>query len=318
MTEAAVAPRGSLAPGRTAFLFDLDGTLVDSVYQHVLAWREAMAAVGIETAVWTIHRRIGMSGGLMANAILRETGHVVTPEEAGRLLRLHAEAYARLAAQIRPLPGARELLAYLSRAGVPWAVATSGWIDSARPTLEALGVPAGVPVVTRDQVVHAKPDPDRRRRAAGGGGQRFRGGGGQRLGPAGRPAGAGAGGGAAVRRLRPGRAGAGRGVPGLPGPGRPAAAPRRGRGPGRGVARSATLGGLPFTKPCPAWSEGHQSPESLATQMLGPSRSLCEGQRGERLESADPSPHGRPPQATGTGGGGRNARPRRVDCPLDA
>src|SRR5712672_2895793 len=145
---------------RTAFLFDLDGTLVDSVYQHVLAWREAMAGVGIELAVWSIHRRIGMSGGLMANAILRETGHAVTPEEAGRLLRLHAEAYARLAGTIRPLPGARELLAYLTRAGVPWAIATSGRLESARPTLDALGVGAGVPIVTRDQVAHAKPDPD--------------------------------------------------------------------------------------------------------------------------------------------------------------
>jgi HAD superfamily hydrolase (TIGR01509 family) len=143
-----------------AFLFDLDGTLVDSVYQHVLAWREAMAAVGIELAVWTIHRRIGMSGGLMANAVLRETGHAVTAEEAGRLLRLHAEAYARVASQVRPLPGARDLLAYLSKAGVPWAIATSGRIESARPALEALGVAAGVPVVTRDQVGHAKPDPD--------------------------------------------------------------------------------------------------------------------------------------------------------------
>jgi len=160
MTQSTAAPRGGLAPGRTAFLFDLDGTLVDSVYQHVLAWREAMAGVGIELAVWTIHRRIGMSGGLMANAILRETGHAVTVEEAGRLVRLHGEAYARLAAQVRPLPGARELLAYLTKAGVPWAVATSARIDSARPTLEALGVGPGVPVVTRDQVEHAKPDPD--------------------------------------------------------------------------------------------------------------------------------------------------------------
>ncbi len=153
-------PRQPLAPGRTAFLFDLDGTLVDSVYQHVLAWREAMAGVGLEVAVWTIHRRIGMSGGLMANAILRETGHAVTPEEAARLLQLHAAAYARLAPTVRPLPGARELLAYLTRARVPWAIATSARIDSARPTLEALGVPEGVPVVTRDQVAHAKPDPD--------------------------------------------------------------------------------------------------------------------------------------------------------------
>jgi HAD superfamily hydrolase (TIGR01509 family) len=155
-----MAPRSALAPGRTAFLFDLDGTLVDSVYQHVLAWREAMARVGIDLAVWTIHRRIGMSGGLMANAILRETGHAVTAEEASRLLTLHAEAYARLANQVRPLPGAQELLAYLSQAGVPWAIATSALIESARPTLEALGVGPGVPVITRDQVAHAKPDPD--------------------------------------------------------------------------------------------------------------------------------------------------------------
>jgi len=143
-----------------AFLFDLDGTLVDSVYQHVLAWREALEAAGIELAVWRIHRRIGMSGGLLVNALLRETGRCVTTEEAVRLQRLHAEAYARQVAQVRPLPGARELLAYLSQVGVPWTIATSGRLESARPALEVLGVSPDVPVVTRDQVPHAKPDPD--------------------------------------------------------------------------------------------------------------------------------------------------------------
>src|SRR3954471_13924069 len=123
---------GGADSGRTAFLFDLDGTLVDSVYQHVLAWREAMAGVGIELAVWRIHRRIGMSGGLVGNATRRETGHEVTAEEAGRLVRLHAEAYAGLTDQVQPLPGARDLLAYLTKAKVPWAIATSARIESAR------------------------------------------------------------------------------------------------------------------------------------------------------------------------------------------
>jgi HAD superfamily hydrolase (TIGR01509 family) len=146
--------------GGTAFLFDLDGTLVDSVYQHVLAWRQALETAGIELAVWRIHRRIGMSGGLFVNALLRETGHQVTAAEEANIQRLHAEAYAREVRQVRPLPGARELLSYLSQAGVPWAIATSGRIDSARPVLEILGVNPEVTVITRDQVQHAKPDPD--------------------------------------------------------------------------------------------------------------------------------------------------------------
>jgi HAD superfamily hydrolase (TIGR01509 family) len=145
---------------RPAFLFDLDGTLVDSVYQHVLAWREALEGAGIELAVWRIHRRVGMSGGLFVNALLRETGRAVSAEQAARIQKSHAEAYARLVSQVRPLPGARDLLQHLTQVRVPWAVATSGRLESARPSLEMLGVPAGVPIITRDQVEHAKPDPD--------------------------------------------------------------------------------------------------------------------------------------------------------------
>ena len=143
-----------------AFVFDLDGTLVDSVYQHVLAWREALEREGISLSVWRIHRRIGMSGGLLVNALLRETGLPVTREQTDRLRQLHAEAYANLVGQVRPLPGARELLEHLTRAVVPWAIATSGWMESARPAVEMLGVGGEVPLITRDQVEHAKPDPD--------------------------------------------------------------------------------------------------------------------------------------------------------------
>ncbi|HKY46048.1 MAG TPA: HAD family hydrolase, partial [Pyrinomonadaceae bacterium] len=145
---------------RQAFLFDLDGTLVDSVYQHVLAWREALEAGGIHLAVWRIHRQIGMSGGLFVNALLRETGHSVSREEAERLQQIHGEAFRRYAPQVRPLPGAEELLAYLTKAGVPWAIATSGRIESASLSLRLLGIADDAPIVTRDLVRHAKPDPD--------------------------------------------------------------------------------------------------------------------------------------------------------------
>jgi HAD superfamily hydrolase (TIGR01509 family) len=101
-----------------------------------------------------------MSGGLMVNALAREIGHTLTAEDGVRVQQFHAEAFRQYASQVRPLPGARELLAYLAKTGVPHAIATSGRIESAGPTLKALGVGPDVPVVTRDQVGHAKPDPD--------------------------------------------------------------------------------------------------------------------------------------------------------------
>ena len=143
-----------------AFLFDLDGTLIDSVYQHVLAWREALEHTGVELSVWRIHRRIGMSGGLFVNALLREVGGNLASADVERLQSLHAEAFQRLAPQVRPLPGARELLRALAEEGVPHAIATSGRRETARLSLEMLGADLKLPVITRDEVRYAKPDPD--------------------------------------------------------------------------------------------------------------------------------------------------------------
>jgi len=143
------------------FLFDLDGTLVDSVYQHVLAWKEALDSEGVELSVWRIHRKIGMSGGLFTNQLVRETGAPIDEERGERLRKAHAAAYRRMGDRIRPLPGARELLGWLTDAGIPWAIATSGRMETAAVNLKALGVdPEKRPVVTRDQVKRAKPDPD--------------------------------------------------------------------------------------------------------------------------------------------------------------
>ncbi len=143
-----------------AFLFDLDGTLVDSVYQHVLAWRESLESCGIQLSVWRIHRRIGMSGGLLTAALLRETGRAVTPEQTEQLQKLHAESFARQLSQVRPLPGASQLLDVLTRAAVPWAIATSGRGEYAHKTLRLLDIGPDVPIITRDEVEHAKPNPD--------------------------------------------------------------------------------------------------------------------------------------------------------------
>jgi hypothetical protein len=208
-----------------AFLFDLDGTLIDSVYQHVIAWRYALSDLGIDLSVWRIHRRIGMSGGLFVSALLRETGLSLSKADIDRLQQAHAAQYVAQMDSVTALPGARELLGTLTEAGVQWAIATSGYAVTARPALALLGLPEDTPMVTRDLVRHAKPDPDlfpardgRRR---------------QRLGPARGAAGRDARHRADVRRVRAGRTRAGRGVPRLRRPGRDARPHRRGRRPHR-------------------------------------------------------------------------------------
>jgi len=132
-----------------AFLFDLDGTLIDSVYQHVIAWRAALSAIGIDLSVWRIHRRIGMSGGLFVSALLRETGRSLSKADIDRLQLAHAEQYRAQMDTVTPLPGATDLLGFLTDAGVPWAIATSGYAATARPALGLLGLPEDTPMVTR-------------------------------------------------------------------------------------------------------------------------------------------------------------------------
>ena len=144
-----------------AFLFDLDGTLVDSVYNHVRAWHLALREEGIDLSIWRIHRKIGMSGGLFTHQLLRELGRPIDDATIQRLRARHAELFVSLAGEVVPLPGAVELLDTLSRLDLPWAIATSGRMETASANLISLGVDRErAVVVTRDQVNYAKPDPD--------------------------------------------------------------------------------------------------------------------------------------------------------------
>jgi HAD superfamily hydrolase (TIGR01549 family) len=143
-----------------SLIFDLDGTLIDSVYQHVMAWRTALSKAGIDLSIWRVHRRIGMSGGLFVRALARELGHELDEETIRALQRDHEEAYLQMVDTVKPLPGSRELLATLTREGVPWAIATSGARQPAQRAMRVLEVPDGVPIITRTEVAHAKPNPD--------------------------------------------------------------------------------------------------------------------------------------------------------------
>jgi phosphoglycolate phosphatase-like HAD superfamily hydrolase len=143
-----------------AFIFDLDGTLVDTVYAHVVAWQQAFEESGFVIDGWRIHRRIGMSGGLFTRAVAREIGRPLTVEEQERLTRRHGELFLELLPVRRPLTGAPDLLRRLYEGGVPFGIATSGVHPEIDASLEVLGVPAGVVVIDRGDVLRAKPEPD--------------------------------------------------------------------------------------------------------------------------------------------------------------
>jgi HAD superfamily hydrolase (TIGR01549 family) len=143
-----------------AMIFDLDGTLIDTVYAHVFAWQQALSELNMAIEGWKVHRRIGMSGGLFARAVGRELGRELTEGEARRLQARHGELFRELLPERRPLPGAVELLALLVHHGVPHGIATSGGHPDIDASLVALRVGADVPVVGRGDVRRAKPEPD--------------------------------------------------------------------------------------------------------------------------------------------------------------
>jgi HAD superfamily hydrolase (TIGR01509 family) len=152
----AMSARSSLSP----ILFDLDGTLVDTVYEHVIAWSTALREADITIPSWKIHRRIGMSGKSLAKQLLRET------EVRGRRLDIdkvesrHDTLFLKSSPDARVLPGSKELLDHLSNNEIRWAIATTGNKRQTARLLENLRLRKNAVIVTGDDVAQAKPAPD--------------------------------------------------------------------------------------------------------------------------------------------------------------
>ena len=143
-----------------AILFDLDGTLIDSVYEHIIAWAAALRSAGIVVPNWKIHRRIGMNGKSMVPQLLREPEVKRKSVNVKPLEEKHDAAFRKEVSNLRLLPGARELLRHLSRIGVQWAIATTGNRKQTTRLLKDLKAPLHTLVITGDDVKKAKPAPD--------------------------------------------------------------------------------------------------------------------------------------------------------------
>ena len=143
-----------------ALIFDLDGTLVDTVYAHVFAWQLALAEGNYAVDGWRIHRRVGMSGGLFTRAVGREIGRELSTQEVRTLQQRHGEIFGQLLPERRPLPGAIELLKFLRSNKIPHGIATSGRRPEINASLDAIGVGEETVVVERGDVLRAKPEPD--------------------------------------------------------------------------------------------------------------------------------------------------------------
>jgi len=143
-----------------ALIFDLDGTLIDTVYAHIFAWQKALAEAGMPLEGWRIHRKIGMSGGLFTRAVARELGREISAMEEAALLDRHGEIFQQLLPERRPLPGAVELVRFLKAGRVLFGIATSGRRPEINESLKVLGIGDETVVVERRDVLRAKPEPD--------------------------------------------------------------------------------------------------------------------------------------------------------------
>src|SRR5262245_13933295 len=123
-----------------ALIFDLDGTLVDTVYAHVLAWQQALAEAGIDVDGHRLHRHVGSSGKLIVRFAQRECGKRLSAGQADTVRRRHGELFRQIVPSPRALPGAVEAFRVLGDARIPFAIATASYRPLIDASLTAVGI----------------------------------------------------------------------------------------------------------------------------------------------------------------------------------
>lgn len=144
---------------RTGIVLDLDGTLVDSVYHHVLSWDDALRSAGLDPGpLWRVHRAIGMGGDRLLPWVLGRPAADLG-DLAGQVQERHEQAFLSRADSLRATPGALALLDDLAERGVPFVIATSATQTVETALMDVLGR-KDVDTTNSDEVPSSKPGPD--------------------------------------------------------------------------------------------------------------------------------------------------------------
>jgi HAD superfamily hydrolase (TIGR01509 family) len=149
-----------------AVLFDLVGTLVDTVETRITAWLQALEEAGIPTTHERVGPLIGLDGKRLAREIAALAGLALDEDRAETIDKRSGDIYDRLNHSPRPLPGVRELVAAIDARKLKWAIATSSQKAQVKTSVSALGLDTEPTIVDASHVQHAKPEPDLLLRAA--------------------------------------------------------------------------------------------------------------------------------------------------------
>lgn len=143
-----------------AVLFDLDGTLVDTVQTRIDAWVEVLAGAGFPTTRERLGPLIGLDGKRLAHDIAALAGVILDDARAESIDKDAGEIYEQRNVAPQALPGVGTLIAAIEAAGLRWAIATSSRKGQVSTSVKALGLDREPTIIDASHVAHAKPEPD--------------------------------------------------------------------------------------------------------------------------------------------------------------